>query len=127
MSGCSNSARKRFCLVAMLRLESPFEGDLLAWMFVDDSRAILFHFQTESKNNGEEWKLRLKGLDQDACYEYHGRRYCGEELMKSGLKENSTGASWKNHAGIMIFFQRRSAGLAFGAAAQASVDLTREE
>ena len=70
-------------------------------MFVDDSRAILFHFQTESKNNGEEWKLRLKGLDQDACYEYHGRRYYGEELMKSGLKIPL--GAYENHAGIMIF------------------------
>ncbi len=86
---------------AMFRLESPFEGNLLSWMFVDDSRAVLFHFQTESQTNGEERRLKLKGLDQNALYECRGRRYYGEELMKSGLKIPLE--AYENHAGIMIF------------------------
>ena len=46
-------------------------------------------------------RLKLKGLDQNALYECRGRRYYGEELMKSGLKIPLE--AYENHAGIMIF------------------------
>ncbi|MDO4562536.1 MAG: alpha-galactosidase [Clostridia bacterium] len=67
------------------RLESPFEGDNVSWMFVDSDRAVLFTFQTKKMINGEERRVKLRGLDENALYEYNGERRTGAELMLAGV------------------------------------------
>jgi len=71
---------------AFYRIESPFEGRFVSWEFVDDTRAVLFVYQTEKESNGAERKIKLSGLDPNANYRCRDRVYSGEALMKVGLR-----------------------------------------
>ena len=48
--------------------------------------AVLFTYQRECLMNGEEWRIKLKGLDKSALYEYKGKAYSGEALMNIGIR-----------------------------------------
>lgn len=68
------------------RLENPFESDLCSFEFVDDTRAVLFTYQKAAKVNGEERRIKFKGLDPKAKYDDNGTIRTGEELMKMGRR-----------------------------------------
>lgn len=74
------------------RLESPFEGNITAWMSVSDNadRAVVGWYRTLNAVNAPYTRLRLKGLDPDRLYKVRvddrliGEFY-GDELMYAGL------------------------------------------
>lgn len=68
------------------RLENPYESDVCSFEFVDDTRVVLFTYQTFCKTNGEERRVKFKGLDKDAKYDDNGTIRTGEELMKLGRR-----------------------------------------
>ena len=68
------------------RLENPYESDVCSFEFVDDTRVVLFTYQTFCKINGEERRVKFKGLDKDAKYDDNGTIRTGEELMKLGRR-----------------------------------------
>ncbi len=68
------------------RIENPFESDYYSCEFVDDTKVVLLTYQTKQNPNGEERRIKLRGLDKDAKYECDGRIYYGEELMKIGIR-----------------------------------------
>jgi alpha-galactosidase len=67
------------------RLENPFENSNASWQFVDEQYVILFHYQTRSLVNGEERRIKLKGLESLSKYKCNDKIYFGEELMKIGI------------------------------------------
>jgi alpha-galactosidase len=73
----------------MYRLQSPFEGNETAWMFVsgDRSEALAGYFRVLAEPNGARSRLRLSGLDPDRDYvlEETGAVYGGDRLMNAGL------------------------------------------
>jgi len=73
----------------MYRLQSPFEGNIAAWMFVsaDKREAVLFTFRLLAKPNEKRLRMRLAGLDSALDYvEEAGGNVCsGDFLMKYGL------------------------------------------
>lgn len=71
------------------RLESPYESDRTAWMFVDDRKdeALLFVFQVKPWKKGVKAKpIRLQGLDPAKAYKVQGEKakFAGKKLMKEG-------------------------------------------
>ncbi len=91
------------------RLQSPFEGNIMAWMVVseDRSEAIVGRYRLLNHPNEAYSRLRLAGLLADACYEITGPDvYAG--LQDSASSEN--GASGRKlrygdelmHAGLVI-------------------------
>ena len=68
------------------RLENPFKTDFASWMFADKDKAVLFTYQRKPELNGEEWRIKLKGLECDKDYECSGRIYSGDVLMKAGMR-----------------------------------------
>lgn len=85
----------------MYRLESPFEKDAFSWEYTDRNRALLFAFQLKNLANGEERRIKLKGLEKEAKYECNGRIYYGDELMKVGITIPLD--VYDYHAQLMIF------------------------
>ena len=77
------------------RLESPFEGNVTAWMAVspDKKEAVAGWYRTLSGANLAYTRLPLKGLDPEARYEVQVRKetekpygsFYGDELMNIGL------------------------------------------
>ncbi len=78
------------------RLSSPFEGNITAWMVVDENRteALVGWFRTLNIVNGPFTRLHLHGLDENILYEVteftEGKpsavsRHYGDELMNLGL------------------------------------------
>ncbi|MCI9271398.1 MAG: alpha-galactosidase [Dorea sp.] len=71
------------------RLASPFEGNITCWMTVSENRteAIVGWYRTLSHVNMPYMRVRLQGLDPEACYEDQEtkKRYFGDELMNIGL------------------------------------------
>lgn len=68
------------------RIGNPFKDDKIAVEYVDNDMAVLFTYQRECLMNGEEWRIKLSGLDKDAMYEYEGKTYSGEALMNIGIR-----------------------------------------
>ncbi|MGG1612187.1 alpha-galactosidase [Paenibacillus phoenicis] len=73
----------------LYRLQSPFEGNETAWMFVspDQSEALLFYFRVLAEPNGPLRTVKLQGLDPAKDYEVvgSGEVYGGDRLMNAGL------------------------------------------
>lgn len=77
------------------RLQSPFEGNVTAWMAVskDKKEAIAGWYRTLSGANLAYTRLPLRGLDPEARYEIQVRKeteqpfgsFYGDELMNIGL------------------------------------------
>lgn len=85
----------------MYRLENPFEGEALSWEYTDGNTALLFCFQKKNAANGEERRVKLKGIKAEALYECNGRSFYGDELMKSGVVISPD--VYDYHAELMIF------------------------
>ncbi len=71
------------------RLESPYQSNRAAWMFVnpDQKEALLFVFQINPTTIGEKVKgLKLKGLNALTAYEIEGQKVklSGKKLMEEG-------------------------------------------
>ncbi|WP_059045494.1 alpha-galactosidase [Paenibacillus rubinfantis] len=73
----------------LYRLQSPFEGNETAWMFVsaDRNEALLFYFRVLAEPNGPLRSVKLQGLDPAKDYEVagSGEVYGGDRLMSAGL------------------------------------------
>ncbi|MDQ0195433.1 alpha-galactosidase [Paenibacillus wynnii] len=73
----------------LYRLQSPFEGNETAWMFVtDDQReALVYYFRVMAVPNPPHRSLKLNGLNPDFNYtlEECGEVYGGDRLMQAGL------------------------------------------
>ncbi|MGN8769039.1 alpha-galactosidase [Paenibacillus barengoltzii] len=73
----------------LYRLQSPFEGNETAWMFVrpDQNEALLFYFRVLAEPNGPLRSVKLQGLDPAKDYEVvgSGEVYGGDRLMNAGL------------------------------------------
>lgn len=83
------------------RLENPFDGDTASFQFVDDTRTVLFTYQRITKVNGEERRVKLKGLDPNAKYNDNGVVRTGEELMKVGKRVEIFSEDWSSHCYVM--------------------------
>ena len=68
------------------RIGNPFTDDKIAIEYTDEDMAVLFTYQRECLYNGEEWRVKLRGLDTDAMYEYRGEVISGEALMNIGIR-----------------------------------------
>ncbi len=73
----------------MYRVESPFEGNTTAWVFVSKDGKDVFaaYFRILAKVNGGVNRMKFAGLDETAVYEVVGedKKYTGAELMNIGL------------------------------------------
>ncbi|WP_313631204.1 alpha-galactosidase [Enterococcus devriesei] len=71
------------------RLNSPFEGNLTAWLFVneDKSEALLMNARALASAQPVFHEVFLTGLDENAQYQAQGTNemYYGDELMHLGL------------------------------------------
>lgn len=71
------------------RLESPFEGNITAWMVVSEDKndAIVGYYKVLNDVNVSFKRLKLKGLDENIEYLVDGKKefYFGDELMNVGL------------------------------------------
>lgn len=84
------------------RLLSPYEGNLAALMYVDStkSRAVLFHYNLNTRYNETTTRVKLQGLDAKKKYTikeinlmpgakssspYNDKTYTGDYLMKVGM------------------------------------------
>ncbi len=73
----------------MYRVESPFEGNRTAWVFVSEDGNDVFAawFRVLAEYNIGVRRMRFAGLEEDAVYTdtSDGRTYTGAELMNIGL------------------------------------------
>lgn len=69
------------------RLESPFRGNITAWMVVgqDKSEAFVGCYRVLAKPNPKFYRLQLKGLDPKQKYRVDNEVYGGDQLMQAGL------------------------------------------
>lgn len=71
------------------RLESPFDGNEAAWMFVTEDKRefIVFYFKVLVVPNAPDKYLRLRGINDDFNYMLidNGEIYGGDELQNAGL------------------------------------------
>ncbi len=70
------------------RLQSPFDGNITAWMVVspDKRTALAGWYRVLNEVNGPFRRVRLQGLDPDLCYRVDGDGgHFGDELMHVGL------------------------------------------
>ncbi|HKL22980.1 MAG TPA: alpha-galactosidase, partial [Tichowtungia sp.] len=79
--------RKLLQFGRFIRLQSPFESDDAAWMFIDEDSFLLFWFRLHAEANTPSPRVKLAGLDPDALYveESTGLSCTGGELMHRGL------------------------------------------
>ena len=61
----------------------------------------MFFCQKEFAGNGEERIIKLHGLENNAVYECGGKKYFGEELMKSGISLPLS--EYENESDLFIF------------------------
>ncbi len=89
----------------MYRLESPFEGNSTAWMFISEDKQEVFaaYFRILAEVNGGVARMKFRGLEADGVYEIVGedRQYSGDELMEIGLVVDMWGdyqsRTWRLH------------------------------
>ena len=71
------------------RLQSPFEGNVTAWMVVneDKTEALVGYYRVLQPVNTGFARIRLQGLDADKSYEIEGENIAcyGDELMQWGI------------------------------------------
>ena len=68
------------------RLVSPFDSNYAAWQFRDEKNVLVFAFRVLSEPNPLPFRLKLKGLKEEALYQdEQGNVYTGRTLMHSGL------------------------------------------
>ena len=79
--------RKLLQFGRFLRLQSPFESNDAAWMFLCDAYVLLFWFRLQAEANLPSPRVKLAGLDPAALYtdESTGYSYTGSELMHRGM------------------------------------------
>lgn len=74
----------------MYRLESPFEGNTAAWMFLSEDKKDIFaeYFRIRGMANPPISRIRLTALEPDAVYQDldRGDVYRGDELMNVGIR-----------------------------------------
>lgn len=87
------------------RIGNPFKDDKIAVEYVDNDMAVLFTYQRECLMNGEEWRIKLKGLDKSEMYEYRGNIYSGEALMSIGIRAEV--CEYELHSEYHIFKKKR--------------------
>jgi len=98
------------------RLQSPFEGDSAAWMFVapDRSRAWVSFFRIRFEANSSFPLLKLKGLEPGGRYALaettrdprsHGASvnplFSGEELMEAGLRITGIDSDFQSRSWLL--------------------------
>ncbi len=89
----------------MYRLQSPFEGNTAAWMFLSQDKKEIFaaYFRICAKVNPGITRMKLQGLQPDGIYEIKetGQRFRGDELMEIGLVVDMHGdyqsRTWRLH------------------------------
>lgn len=81
--------------------ESPFEGDDASVLYTGKQKAVLFAYQTRRKANGEERRIRLRGLDPNKRYCCNADTYDGEVLMQLGFRVAADSQPY--HADIFVF------------------------
>lgn len=73
----------------LYRLQSPFEGNETAWMFVSDDQreALVYYFRVMAVPYPPRRTLTLRGLNPDCDYTVtdSGEVYGGDRLMQAGL------------------------------------------
>lgn len=73
----------------LYRLQSPFEGNETAWMFVSDDQceALVYYFRVMAVPHPPRRSLKLNGLNPELDYvlEASGEVYGGDRLMQIGL------------------------------------------
>lgn len=73
----------------LYRLQSPFEGNETAWMFVSDdqSEALVYYFRVMAVPYPARRTLKVRGLNPDTDYvvQGSGEVYGGDRLMQAGL------------------------------------------
>ncbi|MDH6430088.1 alpha-galactosidase [Paenibacillus odorifer] len=73
----------------LYRLQSPFEGNETAWMFVSDDQreALVYYFRVMAVPHPPRRSLKLNGLNPELDYilEASGEVYGGDRLMQAGL------------------------------------------
>lgn len=70
----------------LYRLENPFESDFASFLFTDGKKCVLFTYQRKSERNGEERRIKLKGLEKYAKYKCGNKIYDGDVLMNVGMR-----------------------------------------
>lgn len=70
----------------LYRIGNPFTDDRTAREFVSENQAVILTYQRTAQLNGEEWRIRMHGLDPKAVYSYNGKEYTGEVLMNLGVR-----------------------------------------
>ncbi|MBE5921402.1 MAG: alpha-galactosidase [Lachnospiraceae bacterium] len=74
----------------MYRLQSPFEGNVTAWMFLSEDKADVFaaYFQIKGMVNPGISRMKFTALEPDAFYKdvESGQIYRGDELMNIGIR-----------------------------------------
>jgi alpha-galactosidase len=84
-----NEVREVVQFGRMYRLNSPFEDESTAWLFVspDKSKAVLFFFRVLAGAQEPFRTIKLVGLDPEILYKepIFGSAYIGETLMHAGL------------------------------------------
>ena len=86
---CYKDLRSFVPAADMYRLESPFEGNHTAWMFLSKDGSDIFaaYFQILCEVNPGIHRMKFTALDSEAVYEIvgEGKRFRGDELMQIGL------------------------------------------
>lgn len=81
--------RELFQYGTFYRLSSPFEGNITAWMVVNEDKtcAVTGWYRILNQTNAPYTRLRLQGLNPKLCYtnSADGHSYYGDELMYLGL------------------------------------------
>lgn len=79
--------RKLLQFGRFIRLQSPFESNEAAWMFLNEDYFLLFWFRLHAEANTASPRVKLAGLEREAVYaeESGGQSCTGGELMHRGL------------------------------------------
>lgn len=95
------------------RLQSPFEGNVTAWMVVsqDQKKALVGYYRVLQHVNDAYHRIRLQGLKEEFCYHVSllDSEYFGDELMRVGLivSDASSGVNCEKYDGTNGDFQSR--------------------
>ena len=84
------------------RLESPFEGNVTAWMVINKEKTEILAgwYRTLQTVNIGFRTLKLQGLDaeKEYCLESTGQRYYGDELMQNGFSVSDRSSGVMDHS-----------------------------
>ena len=68
------------------RLLSPFEGNVTAWQFADDTRVILCAYRVLCQPNAKPIRVRLAGLKEGMYKSPDGTLVSSDALMHVGVR-----------------------------------------